>query len=137
MKCFPKSIMKMQRDHYQQIVDEIQRRLNWEVERLDLMSYVIKHNEEKGMTLEEIPATFMVLTTAGSETPATVLNGVLNYLTTHSDKLALLVKEVHEKFVKEDDITLATLQNSSYLNGVINEGLRLSTNPNHAATRGY
>lgn len=125
LKCIPRSIMKMQRDHYQQIVDKIQRRLNWEVERPDLMSNVIKHNDEKGMTLGEIEATFMVLTTAGSETTATVLNGTLNHLTAHPDKLALLVKEVREKFVKKEDITLAALQNSSYLNAVINEGLRL------------
>ena len=125
LRCIPKSIMKMQKDHYRQIVDKVQRRLNWEVERPDLMSYVIKHNDEKGMTLGEIQATFMVLTTAGSETTATVLNGTLNYLTAHPDKLALLVKEVREKFVKKEEITLPALKNSSYLNAVISEGLRL------------
>ena len=127
LKCIPDSIMKKQRDHYQQIVDKVQRRLNWEVERPDLMSYVIKHNDnkEKRMTIEEIQITFMVLTTAGSETTATMLNGTLNYLTAHLDKLALLVKEVRDNFAKENEITLDALQKLPYLNAVINEGLRL------------
>lgn len=31
-KCIPEIIMQMQSDHYRQIVDKVQRRLNWEVE---------------------------------------------------------------------------------------------------------
>lgn len=125
VKCIPKSLIKMREDHYQQIVDKVQRRLNWEVERPDLMSHVIKHNDDKGMTIDEIQVTFMVLTTAGSETTATALSGTLNYLTAHPDKLALLRKEVRESFSKEDEITLDALRNLPYLNAVISEGLRL------------
>lgn len=125
LKCIPESIMKMQRDHYRQIVDKVQRRLNWEVERPDLMSHVIKHNDEKGMTVGEIQATFMVLTTAGSETTATTLSGTLNYLTAHPDKLAVLVEEVRGNFTEENEITLGALRDLPYLNAVISEGLRL------------
>lgn len=125
MKCIPESLMKMQRDHYRQIVDKVQRRLNWEVERADFMSHVIEHNDEKGMTIEEIQATFMFLTTAGSETTATVLNGTLNYLTANPDKLAILAKEVRGSFAMEDEITLDALSGLPYLNAVISEALRL------------
>lgn len=125
MKCIPDSISKMREDHYQHIVDKVQRRLNWEVERPDLMSHVIKHQDEKGMTIGEINVTFMVLTNAGSETTATVLTGTLNYLTAYPDKLALLAKEVRDKFNREDEITLDTLRDLAYLNAVISEGLRL------------
>lgn len=125
LKCIPASIMKKQRDHLEQIVDKVQRRLNWEVERPDLMSHVIKYNDEKGMTLDEINVTFMVLTTAGSETTATMLNGTLNYLTAFPDKLALLVKEVRGSFAKENEITLDALRDLPFLNAIINEGLRL------------
>lgn len=125
MKCIPKSILKMQRDHYLQIVDKVERRLNWEVERTDFMSHVIKSNNEKEMTLGEIQATFMILTTAGSETTATVLSGTLNYLTAYPDKLAILIKEVRSSFASEGEITLDALSNLPYLNAVISEGLRL------------
>lgn len=60
----------MQDDHYTQIGDKVNRRLNWEVERPDLMSHVIRHNNDgkMGMSLDEIQSTFMFFTTAGSET---------------------------------------------------------------------
>ena len=125
LKSIPESLMQMQRDHYRQIVDKVQRRLNWEVERPDLMSHVIKHNDMKGMTLGEIQATFMVLTTAGSETTATTLSGTLNYLTIHPEILATLVKEVRSRFIEEKEMTLASLRDLPYLNAVVSEGLRL------------
>lgn len=124
MKCVPESIMEMQRDHYRQIVGKVERRLNWEVERPDFMSHVIRYNDEKGMTVGEIQATFMALTIAGSETTATVLSGTLNYLPANPDKLAILVKEVRARFAREE-VTLDALASLPYLNAVISEGLRL------------
>jgi len=100
--------------------------MNWEVDRPDLMSYVIKHNDEKeGMSLGEIEATFMVLTTAGSETTATVLSGTLNYLIAGPDKLLRLTQEIRVRFPQEADITLEALNELPYLKAVIQEGLRL------------
>lgn len=125
MKCIPESLRKMQRDHHQQICDKVDRRLNWELERPDLMSYVMKYNDERGMALDEIQSTFKVLTTAGSETTATALIGTLNYLTAYPNALDTLVKEVREKYVKEEDITLDDSADLPYLNAVLNEGLRL------------
>jgi cytochrome P450 len=122
----PKSLKKIQKDHYQQIVDKVQRRMNWEVDRPDLMSYVIKHNDKKeGMSLEEIQATFMVLTTVGSETIGTALSGTLNNLIAEPDKLLRLTLEVRERYSNEADIALDTLSELPYLNAAIKEGLRL------------
>ena len=124
-KCIPRSVIKVKEDHYNHIVEKVQRRINWEVERPDIMSHVIKHNNKKGMTLEEIQVTFMVLTNAGSETTATVLNGCLSYLMTHPDKLSTLMREVRGNFTAEFEMTLEALRNLPYLNAVINESLRL------------
>ncbi|PQE23665.1 cytochrome P450 monooxygenase protein [Rutstroemia sp. NJR-2017a BVV2] len=89
MKLISKSLKEMHSDHFKQIKNKVNRRLNWELERPDLMSHVIKHNgtdkESEGMTLEEIQVTFMILTTAGSETTATVLSGTVNYLMSHGN----------------------------------------------------
>ncbi|KAI9643758.1 hypothetical protein NHQ30_007107 [Ciborinia camelliae] len=129
MKLIPKSLKKMQNDHFRQIKDKVNRRLNWELERPDLMSHVIKHNgtdkESEGMTLDEIHVTFMILTTAGSETTATVLSGTMNYLMSHTSILAKLVKEIRETFASETQITLEALEQLEYLNAVIQEGIRL------------
>lgn len=125
MKCILESIMKMQRVHYRQIVDEVQRRLSWEVERPDFISHVMKYHNEKEMTVGEIQATFMILTTAGSETAVTVVSGTPNYLTADPDKLAILAKEVRSSFVREEEMTLESLSDLLYLNALISEGVRL------------
>ncbi|KAI0548665.1 cytochrome P450 [Xylaria curta] len=125
LKIIPPSLKKMQRDHYQQIVDKIERRLNLELERPDIMSHVIARDDKEGFSRDEINATFMVLTTAGSETTATVLGGTLNYLVSCPDKLAVLSHEVRTRFPIFEDITLDALSSLPYLNAVINEGLRL------------
>ncbi|KAF2203657.1 cytochrome P450 [Delitschia confertaspora ATCC 74209] len=125
-KCIPPSLKKMQRDHFQQIADKVERRLNWELERPDIMSNVIKEkaNGEMSLPIGEINTTFMVLTTAGSETTATVLSGTLNYLVANPEKLAILVEEVR-RFGSLEEMTLEAIQDLPYLNSVLNEGLRL------------
>jgi hypothetical protein len=126
MKCIPPSLKKVQKDHYQQIVEKVDRRMNWELDRPDLMSHVLKQKPgEAGMTSGEISATFMVLTTAGSETTATTLCGALNYLTRNPDKLSLLITEIRSSFQNLEKITLESVQDLAYLNAVIQESLRL------------
>lgn len=125
MKCIPPSLKKTQIDHYQQIIDKVQRRRNWELQRPDIMSHIIQDNGEVAFPIDEVNATFMILTTTGSETTATVLGGILNYLVNNPDKLDILADEVRSTFLKESEVSLDSLRNVKYLNAVINEGLRL------------
>ncbi|KAI1114940.1 cytochrome P450 [Nemania sp. NC0429] len=125
LRIIPPSLKKMQSDHYQQIVDKVERRLNFELERPDIMSHVITREDESAFSRGEINATFMVLTTAGSETTATVLGGTINYLISYPDKLAILSAEIRKQFPTFEHITLDALSSLPYLNAVINEGLRL------------
>lgn len=84
-KCIPKSLRRMQMRHYHQIVEKVDRRLNWELERPDIMSHVIEERKgTTGLPIVVIHATFMILTTAGSETTATVLSGATDYLANKS-----------------------------------------------------
>ncbi|KAL7807761.1 cytochrome P450 [Trichoderma aethiopicum] len=125
LMCIPQSLRKMQRDHYQQIVDKVDRRLNFELERPDIMSHVIRGTERRELPPGTIHTTFMVLTTAGSETTATALSGTLNYLVNNPDKLETLTREIRGAFETEADINLDSLRKLPYLNAVLNEGLRL------------
>ncbi|KAI0812129.1 cytochrome P450 [Xylaria sp. FL0064] len=125
LKIIPPRLKEMQRKHYQQIVDKVERRLNLELERPDIMSHVITGDLKRGFSVGEINATFMVLTTAGSETTATVLSGTLNYLINYPDKLEIMSNEIRTRFLAYEDITLDALSSLPYLNAVINEGLRL------------
>ncbi|KAK4216435.1 cytochrome P450 [Rhypophila decipiens] len=123
----PASVKKKAAKHYNQIADKVQRRLNWELSRPDLMSYVIQKGPDSQtvLPLGEINATFMVLTTAGSETTATALSGTVNYLVNNTATLDILVKEVRSKFASDADISLDGLRDLPYLNAVLQEGLRL------------
>ncbi|DAA75509.1 TPA_exp: putative Cytochrome P450 monooxygenase [Trichophyton benhamiae CBS 112371] len=110
MKCIPESLKKVQKDHFQQIVDKVDRRLSWELDRPDFMSHVIKSDGTTKMPIGEIYATFMVMTTAGSETTATTLSGTMNHLVSQPETLAKLTKEVRSAFQSESDMTLDALQ---------------------------
>lgn len=44
------------------------------------MSYVLKYNDERGMSREEINSRFSLLTLAGSATTATLLSGCTFYV---------------------------------------------------------
>ncbi|KAK1254519.1 hypothetical protein MKX08_008514 [Trichoderma sp. CBMAI-0020] len=123
--CIPPSLREMQKNHCQLISDKVHRRLNFELERPDLMYHVIQGAERQRLPQSTIDTTFMVLTIAGSETTATALSGTLNYLVNNTDKLEILKREIHEAFPAENDISLDALRKLPYLNAVINEGLRL------------
>ncbi|EPE26625.1 Cytochrome P450 [Glarea lozoyensis ATCC 20868] len=126
MKCIPASLKKTQEQHFQHIVDKVERRLNWEVQKPDIMSYIIEHNEkDKSMTLGEIQTLFSGLVTAGSETTATFLAGTVNHLVQNPMIMATLVSEIRQSFDKESDITFEAMSKLPYLTAVINEGLRL------------
>lgn len=125
-KCIPPSLRKMQMRHYYQIVEKVDRRLNWELERPDIMSHVIEERKgTTGLSIGVIYANFMFLTTAGSETTATVLSGAMNYLANNPEKLKVLATEVRQRFKTEGEISLDALRHLPYLNAVINEALRL------------
>ena len=125
MKCLPKSVLKKQEDHFNLAAEKTQRRLNLETQRDDLMSHVIKHNDKGNMSVEEIKATFNLVIIAGSETTATVLSGVTNHLVQNPTVLQRLQSEVRKAFNTKEDITFSALRELSYLNAVLEEGLRM------------
>ena len=127
MKFLPGSVMQMQRDHYQVATEKVHHRLNLETTRKDFMTEIIAHNDEKGMSLSEIEATFNVLIFAGSDTLATVLTGTTNYLLQNPKTLTLLVAEIRGAFNDEKQMTFKALKQLPYLNAVIAEGLRICT----------
>ncbi|KAF2136067.1 uncharacterized protein K452DRAFT_238191 [Aplosporella prunicola CBS 121167] len=93
--------------------------------RPDFMTYVCRHNDEKGMTRDEIDATFDILVTAGSETTATTMTGILHYLLRYPDKFQKLKDEIRTAFSHPSEIDIKNTTRLPYLTAVINEGLRL------------
>jgi cytochrome P450 len=124
--AIPKSVMMKKMEHWSLAVDKVNRRLNLEKDRMDLIGGIRRDDEGKeGLRLVEIQATASVIIVAGSETTVTVLSGTTSYLVKNAEKLGALTKEVRERFENESDITLAALKELPYLNAVIQEGLRL------------
>nr|XP_001393034.2 cytochrome P450 [Aspergillus niger CBS 513.88] len=65
MKCIPRSLHEKSQRHYRQIIDKIDRRLSWELQRPDIMSHLIDENGQVALPRGELNSTFMILTTTG------------------------------------------------------------------------
>ncbi|OJJ70418.1 hypothetical protein ASPBRDRAFT_128789 [Aspergillus brasiliensis CBS 101740] len=125
MKCVPRSLHENSQRHYRQIVDKIDRRLSWELQRPDIMSHLINEKGQVALPRGELNSTFMILTTTGSETTATVLTGILAYLVNEPAILERLTGEIRGRFKSSHDISLSAAADLPYLTAVIQEGLRL------------
>ncbi|KAL8665269.1 MAG: hypothetical protein Q9168_007732, partial [Polycauliona sp. 1 TL-2023] len=125
----PKSALQKRKQHAAAANAKIHKRLAVEDEegRKDIMNYVRRHqgDDEKGMSILEIEATFRTLLVAGSETTATALSGILGNLLQTPDAMAALVKEVRSSFSHESEIVASKVEGLPYLNAVIEEGLRM------------
>jgi cytochrome P450 len=124
-RCLPAPVTNRQ-GHFQLSKDKIHRRLKRAAKSTDFMSYVLDHNVEGSMSLQEIETTFNILIIAGSETTASALAGTTYYLLRKPMVMASLVKEIRSSFEAESDINLATLGKLPYLSAVIEEGLRMA-----------
>jgi cytochrome P450 len=124
--AIPKSVVKKGMEHWKMSEDKINRRLNLEKERPDLISMIKRDGEGViGLSYPETIATSSVIIVAGSETSTTVLSGTTNHLVRNPDIQTSLAAEVRKAFGSEDDFTLDALKDLPYLNAVIKEGLRM------------
>ncbi|KAF5868705.1 putative toxin biosynthesis cytochrome p450 protein [Botrytis fragariae] len=106
--------------------EKANRRLDTPRDKPDFTSYILKHNDtEKGMTREEIGENASILIIAGSETTASLLNGVTYYLLRTPTVLQNLTLELRSTFQTQEDLSLHALASCKYLNAVLEEGLRM------------
>ena len=123
-----KSVMELQRKHIEFVNERINRRLNLKTDRSDFLTPFMKDNVNyENMSLGEIESTFAIILVAGSEATATSLCVTLNHLVKPENKGALgkLVCENRGTFAREQDITIEATKHLTYLEAVINEGLRI------------
>ncbi|KAL8641848.1 MAG: hypothetical protein Q9228_001395 [Teloschistes exilis] len=124
----PSSLLRKRKEHAELARERIHRRLDKgdaDAQRNDFMTYVLRYNNEKGMSVPEIEATFQILVVAGSETTATALSGIIVHLLRNADVYEKLTNEVRDSFTHASDICAESVSNLCYLNAVIEEGLRL------------
>lgn len=124
----PKAVKQRRIDHFDIVKAKVHRRVeqeNFKKSKRDFMTAILRYNDEKGMSLPEIVSTFNILVIAGSETTATALSGITNYLLKNPDDLDQLLEEIRNSFKSQSDITLEGVSKLPYLTAVIEEGLRL------------
>lgn len=104
----------------------VDKRRSMDTSRPDFMTFAQKHeDDEKGIPLAEMYASFFTIVGAGSETTATTLSGVTYFLTTHPEKLQKLQNEVRSRFERSADITIEAVNSMPYLIACLTEGLRM------------
>ena len=86
---------------------------------------ILRHNDERGMSNEEIKNTSGLLIIAGSETTATLLSGVTFFLLTNPDAYNKAKSEVRQAFQSADEMTLVTTSKLPYLHACLEEALRM------------
>lgn len=136
---FPQ-LAKARQKHEQYTVDKTTRRMEANTDRKDFMryetntaycpgtksrSYILKHNDERGMTRFEIMKTSALIIIAGSETSATLLSGAFFYLLKNPDWYSEVQKEIVDSFQDESEMTFASLNHLRILNAVIQEAFRM------------
>jgi cytochrome P450 len=94
-------------------------------DRPDFMSFLLKYNDEKGLSIPEIRSNSNVLIPGGSETTGTFLAGTTWHLLKNPDKMKKLVDEVRGAFTAQEEINVVKLNGLKYLTAVIEEGLRV------------
>ena len=93
-------------------------------ERKDFLSYILRHNDERGMTQLEIEQNAAVLIGAGSDTTATAIYGTLYLLLANPETYDRLRKEICTAFTSKDEISIqGILDKLPYLQAVIDESL--------------
>jgi cytochrome P450 len=115
------------KDHYALTKQTAMRRIeSRNTEREDFMSYILRHNEDKGgVSVPEIVANSGILILAGSETTATLLSGATFNLLKNRPVYDKLVAEIRSSFASEQEVTLERVSQLPYLLAVLNESLRM------------
>lgn len=123
----PKNLKRQRAQHVANNKNKVDKRLQLgkDVDRPDFISYILRYNDEKGMSVPEIHSCASVLIVAGSETTATLLSGVTYHLLTNPETYKKLVDEVRTAFKHDADINSSTVSNLPYLLAVLEEGFRI------------
>ncbi|CAI6085973.1 unnamed protein product, partial [Clonostachys chloroleuca] len=121
----PRKLKLAFQEHRQLCYNTALARIERETKRPDFMSYILRHNDEKGMLQGEILELSDGLIVAGSETTATLLSGTTYFLLTNPTTYEKLVEEIRSAFSSEDEITIVRVNQLSYTVAVLNEGLRM------------
>lgn len=110
-------------------------RMQIKTDRKDFMTYILRHNDERGMSNQEIGMTAKTFINAGSETTATTMTWVHWHLLQHDKVRERAIAEVRSRFSDASELNLQSTSqaNLPYLYAVIQETLRMTPAANPTA----
>lgn len=103
--------------------DRVDRRLQYDKDRGDIWSLVQRNADLNNISRGEMYANAQIFMIAGTETTATLLSGLTFLLCRNADKLRILCEEIRSLHLQ--DLNIINLQQLSYLNACLEEGLRM------------
>ncbi|KAF4336116.1 isotrichodermin C-15 hydroxylase (cytochrome P-450 monooxygenase CYP65A1) [Fusarium beomiforme] len=126
MSLMPKGLKERVDSHNRETTEKVKGRIEMgnSRDREDFFAYILR-KESDNLDLVHLREQAKVLMLAGSETTASLLAAATFFLLKNPDKLVALQNEVRSAFSSRDDITGDAVARLPYLNGVIEEGLRV------------
>ncbi|KAJ6032478.1 cytochrome P450 monooxygenase [Penicillium herquei] len=121
----PKFVLARYIRQTQLSMEKLQRRMEPGNERSDLIEALLGKKEELNLSLDNLQSNANVFIIGGSETTATLLAGVTYLLLSNPAALEKLTKEVRSTFDKEQEITMVSVNQLTYMLACLNEALRL------------
>ncbi|KAI1364145.1 cytochrome P450 [Xylaria arbuscula] len=106
------------------IREKVEQRLTLGAPRPDFLEGLIRKKDELGLDLGRLQMNASLIIIAGSDTTSTLLCGTLFFITTNPEVMKKLVHEVRTTFKSDDEITLISVNQLSYMLAVLNEALR-------------
>jgi len=126
LKLIPNYIRENRKNHLKFSTEKVMRRLaNKNTDHKDFIWYILKQKDKYNLNQDEIIVNSALFIVAGSETTANALSGILARLIYNPEKYKILVEEIRAAFKSDDEIKYEKLNELTYLNAVLEEGLRI------------
>ena len=126
MMCVPKSIISAKNANLRYSEDTVNQRLaNKTTNRKDFLSYILKYNDEKGMTDKEIHGNSATLIVAGGETSSGILAGATYLMLTHPTDYQKLVAEIRGSFKTKSEVNIQNVIKLPFFQALIEESFRV------------
>ena len=125
MFMVPKRNLRIMRDHKKKSAELVDQRIDSEMDRMDFHYYILKHNDEKGMTRHEIHENAATLIAAGGETSSVLLAGATYLLLSNPAVYQKVTEEVRGTFQSKADINVAEIAKLPYFEAVLKESFRM------------
>ncbi|KAK4959688.1 hypothetical protein LTR28_005137 [Elasticomyces elasticus] len=118
-------LRRKQLEHFQYSADRVDRRLASKSKRPDLWGQILKHSDDRALSIGEMHSNSSLLMLAGTETTATGLSGLTYHLLRNPRVMEKLTTEIRSTFASDAEISFKGLQNLPYLEACLEEGLRM------------